>query len=120
MRLHGPAAIMQMAANAQLRTLRPPLFPDRLQEMEWLAVVTPLAIWLKAVWASPFLTTYRDGLSLTLSIFAGVLAFAALKWSYVPLLICSGIVLAAMLVAMLWPPTGVATGRRRLNKRKVR
>jgi len=88
--------------------------------MEWLAIVTPPAIWLKAVWASPFLTTYRDGLSLTLSVSAGLLAFAGLKWSFMPLLICAGVVLAAMLVAMLWPPADAATERKRSNKRKVR
>ena len=76
--------------------------------MEWLAIVTPPVIWLKTVWASAYLRTYRDGVSLTLSIFSGLLAFAALKWIYMPLLMCSGVTLAAMLAAMLWPPANAA------------
>jgi hypothetical protein len=87
--------------------------------MEWLAIVTPPAIWLHAMWG-PYLKTYRDGLSLTLSFLAGLIAFAALKLHYLPLLICSGVTLGAMLVAMLWPPVAVAARQRRPSKRKVR
>lgn len=59
-------------------------------------------------------------MSLALSIASGLLAFAALRWSYLPLLICSGVAMAAMLAAMLWPPANSAEEQRRVAKRKVR
>jgi len=87
--------------------------------MEWLAIVGPPAIWLNAVFASPYLKTHRDGVSLSLSILAGLLAFAYLKLGDLTLFICSCCALGAMLFSMLLPPRNAALKQKSVTKRKV-
>jgi hypothetical protein len=73
------------------------------------AFATPPALWAKAAWASPFLRTYRHGISGMLSIIAGAL-MAASVWgdeaTFPIFLIGAAITLAAMFYALLWPPAG--------------
>jgi hypothetical protein len=82
-----------------------------------IAFAGPPAIWAKAAWASPFLKTYRHGISGSLALLAGLLMVASLRNDrpVIPiLLIGAAIAMAAMFAALLWPPTN------RPPKRKVR
>jgi hypothetical protein len=88
--------------------------------VEWLAILAPPAIWLKAVWATPYLKVHRNGVSLALSILSGVLAFAALKLSDLVLFIGLGAATGAMLFAMLMPPANVAAGSQAAARSKDR
>jgi hypothetical protein len=74
--------------------------------MAWLALLVPPLIWAKAAWLSPFLRTYRHGLSGALSLLAGGLMFASITLddpTRPALLGTSAVALTAMLVALLTP-----------------
>jgi hypothetical protein len=83
-----------------------------------MAFLAAPAIWAKTVWASPFLKTYRHGVSGLLSLLAGALMVASLHGGDNPVLpvflVGAAIAVAAMFVTLFWPP---AKGSR---KRKVR
>jgi hypothetical protein len=75
-------------------------------EMDWLALITPPLIWVKAAWLSPFLRTHRHGLSAALSLITGVLMFACFRVQEPAASILFWIGAAttvAMLTALLWP-----------------
>lgn len=89
--------------------------------MEWIAIVTPTAIWANAVWASPYLKTYRHRMSFFLSVIADLLLFGLAKmqpspsadvifWSF-----CA--VLAAMLASLVWPPAKATNKHKSRRKR---
>lgn len=83
--------------------------------MEWLALVTPPLIWAQARWASPFLKTHRHGMSASLSLLAGCLAFTSLRLdrpAFPILLVAAAVASAAMFVAMFWSPTRARTNRK--------
>ena len=72
----------------------------------WIALFVPSLLWAQAVWASPFLKTYRHRLSALLSIGPGIIMFAALsvRSTYsVPLIITGTAMMAAMFAVLLWP-----------------
>ena len=47
--------------------------------MDWLALIAIPALWANAVFASPYLTTRRHGLSATLACVASLFLFASLR-----------------------------------------
>jgi len=72
----------------------------------WIALCVPLLLWAQAVWASPFLKTYRHRPSALLSIGAGIMMFAAVsvRSTYsVPLIILGSATMTAMFGVLLWP-----------------
>jgi hypothetical protein len=82
-----------------------------------IAFAGPVAIYTQAAWASPFLKTYRHGISGALAVLSGLFLMASLRDGrpvVVILLIAAAVAMAAMLVTLLWPPT------LRPVKRKVR
>jgi hypothetical protein len=73
-----------------------------------IAFACPLAIWAQAVWASPFLKTYRHGKSGFLAVLSGALLAAAILYdnSEFPILfIGAALTMAFMFTALLWPTT---------------
>ncbi|QGP79149.1 hypothetical protein [Sphingobium sp. CAP-1] len=83
----------------------------------WIALFMPLLLWAQAVWASPFLKTYRHGPSALLSIAAGSTMFAALfvRSDYsVPLIVTGTATMVAMFFVLLWPKK-VAQRKRRVR-----
>ena len=75
--------------------------------MDWLALVSPFLIWAKAAWLSPYLRTHRHRLSGILSVIAGGLMFASLRLdapAFPVLFVAVAMALAAMFVALFWPP----------------
>lgn len=73
-----------------------------------LAFLVPPALWGKAVWASPYIKTHRQGLSGLLSLVTGLLLVVAIQ-GYGPgariWFAGAAISMAAMLAALLWPPS---------------
>jgi hypothetical protein len=75
--------------------------------MDWLALLVIPALWAKAVFASPYLTTRRHGLSAVLACVASLLLFASLRSDrelFPPIFGGACIVTAAMFAALLWRP----------------
>lgn len=73
---------------------------------EWIALFVPLLLWAQAIWASPFLKTYRHGPSVLLAIMSGLTMFVALstRSTYsVPLIITSTAMMVLMFSVLLWP-----------------
>lgn len=71
------------------------------------AFSAPPAIWAKAAWASPFLKTYRHGISGLLSLLTGLLMAASIvsdDATFPIFLVGAATVMVAMLAALLWPP----------------
>jgi uncharacterized membrane protein len=74
--------------------------------LDVVAFVGPPAIWAKVAWASPFVKTYRHGVSGLLSLFTGLLMAAALRsdeatW---PIYFIAAVVsLFATFFVLLWP-----------------
>ncbi len=69
--------------------------------------IGPPAFWAQAAWASPFLKTYRHGMSGLLSVFAGLLLAASFSYdsAAIPiLLVATGVTMVVMFLTMLWPP----------------
>lgn len=69
--------------------------------------IAPPAFWAQAAWASPFLKTYRHGMSGLLSVFAGVLLAASFSYDspvILILLVAAGLTMVVMFLTMLWPP----------------
>ena len=82
-----------------------------------IAFAGPPAIWAQVAWASPFLKSYRHGISGTLALLTGLLLAASLRDgrpAVVVLLVGAAIAMAAMMLTLFWPPTV------RPAKRKVR
>ena len=81
--------------------------------MDWLALLAIPALWAKAVFASPYLTTRRHGLSFALACIASLALFAALRSGHAAFPMIFGaacIATAAMFAALLWrakPKDGV-------------
>lgn len=76
--------------------------------MDWVVLLMPLTLWLKAVYGSPYVKTYRHPLSASLAIVAGILLFASarLDKQVFPFLFWSGAgAFAAMAVSLLWAPS---------------
>ena len=72
----------------------------------WIALFVPLLLWAQAVWASPFLKTYRHKHSAILAVAAGMVMFAALSSSstyFMPLFIIGAAIMVATFVVLLWP-----------------
>jgi hypothetical protein len=82
------------------------------------AFLAPPALWGKAVYASPFVKTYRHGVSGLLSLLAGALLVATIYGGdnslYPYSLIGAGVLVLAMFVTLCWPPAKDS------HKRKVR
>ncbi len=75
--------------------------------MEWLALVSPPLIWIKAAWLSPYLRTHRHLLSCILSVIAGSLMFVSLRVDapdFPVLFVAAAVAMAAMFVALFLPP----------------
>jgi hypothetical protein len=72
----------------------------------WIALFVSILLWAQAVWASPFLKTYRHKQSAILAAAAGMVMFAALSSSstyFMPVFIIGVATLAATFVVLLWP-----------------
>lgn len=75
-----------------------------------LALLTPPAIWAKAVWASPFLKTHRHRVSGVLSGFTGLLMCGSMNVddaTFPVLLWAAAVAMIAMFGALLWPERNV-------------
>jgi hypothetical protein len=73
-----------------------------------LAFLLAPALWAKAVWGSPYLKTYRRGLSGLLSAMTGLLLVVAFQGhdpGFRVWFIAALVSMAAMLIALLWPPS---------------
>jgi len=82
---------------------------------EWIALFVPLLLWAQAVWASPFLKTYRHKHSAILAAAAGMLIFSALSSSstyFMPLFIIGAATMVATFVVLLWPKRAAAPKRK--------
>ena len=74
--------------------------------LDVVAFVGPPAIWAKVAWASPFVKTYRHGISGLLSLLTGLLMAVALHsddaiWPIY--FIAAAISMVAMFSVLLWP-----------------
>ncbi len=81
----------------------------------WIALFVPLLLWAQAVWASPFLKTYRHKHSAILAVAAGMVMFAALSSSstyFMPLFIAGAATMVATFVVLLWPKREVEPKRK--------
>ena len=73
--------------------------------MDWLVLLVIPALWSKAVFASPYLTTQRHGLSAALACVASLLLFTSLRSgheTFPAIFSAACIVTAAMIAALLW------------------
>ncbi len=71
------------------------------------AFLVPPALWAKVAWASPYLRTYRHGISALLSCLSGILMAASMLGddpAFPILLTGAAIAMAAMFASLLWPP----------------
>ena len=81
--------------------------------MDWLVLIVIPALWATAVFAFPYVTTQRHGLSAALACVASLLLFTSLRSdheTFPAILGAACIVTAAMFVALLWrskPTSGV-------------
>ena len=76
--------------------------------MDWLLFVGPPLLWVQAVYASPFLKTYRHSWSAMMSILAGALLLlsARLDEAAFPFAFWAGAsTVGAMIITLLWAPS---------------
>ena len=74
--------------------------------MDWIVLIVIPALWVKAVFASPYVTTQRHGLSAALACVASLLLFTSLRSeheTFPTVFSAACIVTAAMFTALLWP-----------------
>ena len=75
--------------------------------MDWLVLIVIPALWAKAVFASPYVTTQRHGLSAALACVASLLLFISLRsdhGTFPAIFGAACIVAAATFIALLWQP----------------
>jgi len=75
--------------------------------MDWIALIAPPLLWIRYLWDSAPIKTYRHRLSGSLSILAGILMFVAIRLDWLGFRIVFGagcVVMVAMVLTGLWPP----------------